>query len=68
MARDFGPDGVRVNAVCPGWVCTPMADAEMDELARLRGLPDREASYALSWGGLPAPRRGLSSVGPMHVI
>jgi meso-butanediol dehydrogenase / (S,S)-butanediol dehydrogenase / diacetyl reductase len=29
LARDFGPQGVRVNAVCPGWVRTPMADEEM---------------------------------------
>ncbi|HEV7822031.1 MAG TPA: SDR family oxidoreductase [Burkholderiales bacterium] len=32
LARDYGPHGVRVNAVCPGWVRTPMADAEMQPL------------------------------------
>jgi NAD(P)-dependent dehydrogenase (short-subunit alcohol dehydrogenase family) len=43
-ALDLGPL-VRVNAVCPGWVRTPMADGEMDELAGGLGL-DREGAYA----------------------
>ena len=35
----------RVNAVCPGWVRTPMADEDMDKVAAERGL-DRETAYA----------------------
>jgi meso-butanediol dehydrogenase / (S,S)-butanediol dehydrogenase / diacetyl reductase len=56
MARDFGPRGVRVNAVCPGWVRTPMADAEMDQLAALRGLEDRDAAYHLATSQVPLRR------------
>jgi len=56
MARDFGSRGVRVNTVCPGWVRTPMADEEMDALAALRGLPDREAAYALATAQVPLRR------------
>jgi NAD(P)-dependent dehydrogenase (short-subunit alcohol dehydrogenase family) len=56
MARDFGARGVRVNTVCPGWVRTPMADEEMDALAALRGLPDREAAYALATAQVPLRR------------
>jgi meso-butanediol dehydrogenase/(S,S)-butanediol dehydrogenase/diacetyl reductase len=56
MARDFGPRGVRVNVVCPGWVRTPMADGEMDQLAQLHGLAGREAAYALATSQVPLRR------------
>src|SRR5712692_714492 len=56
MARDFGRLGVRVNTVCPGWVRTPMADDEMDQLASLRGLADRDAAYALATAQVPLRR------------
>ena len=46
IARDFGRDGVRCNAVCPGWVTTEMADAEMDELMERTDLSTRDAAYA----------------------
>lgn len=38
MAADHGPEGIRVNAVCPGWVRTPLMDGVVDEteLADLR--------------------------------
>jgi NAD(P)-dependent dehydrogenase (short-subunit alcohol dehydrogenase family) len=45
VANDYGRDGVRANAVCPGWVRTPMGDADMDEVAREQGI-DREGAYA----------------------
>ena len=57
IANDYGPRGVRANAVCPGWVRTPMGDAAMDGLAELRGL-DREAAYALTHANVPLRRPG----------
>jgi len=55
IANDYGPMGVRANAVCPGWVRTPMGDADMDELAQLRGT-DREGAYALAHEHVPLRR------------
>ena len=43
QAVRLGPQGVRANAVCPGWVRTPMADQEVDQLAALRDLSSRNA-------------------------
>jgi NAD(P)-dependent dehydrogenase (short-subunit alcohol dehydrogenase family) len=53
-ALDLAPD-VRVNAVCPGWVRTPLADAEMDALAAALGC-DREAAYAAAVAHVPLRR------------
>jgi NAD(P)-dependent dehydrogenase (short-subunit alcohol dehydrogenase family) len=39
MSRELAPSGIRVNAVCPGGVRTPMADASIGQEAELRGLP-----------------------------
>ncbi|ALG10787.1 SDR family NAD(P)-dependent oxidoreductase [Kibdelosporangium phytohabitans] len=55
LARDYGHQGVRVNAVCPGWVRTAMADEQMDELGKQYGI-DREAAYSLVTKNQPLRR------------
>ncbi|HEX6624110.1 MAG TPA: SDR family oxidoreductase [Pyrinomonadaceae bacterium] len=57
LANDYGPQGVRANCVCPGWVRTPMADADMDEVAQARGV-DREGAYRLTHADNPLRRPG----------
>jgi NAD(P)-dependent dehydrogenase (short-subunit alcohol dehydrogenase family) len=58
VASDYGPDGLRCNVVCPGWIDTPMSmgTASPQESERLRaegarlaplgrvGRPDEVAS------------------------
>ncbi|WP_200331698.1 SDR family NAD(P)-dependent oxidoreductase [Leucobacter sp. L43] len=57
LARDYGRVGIRVNAVCPGWVRTPMADAEMDEFAaHAARIADRDAGYAAVTRDVPLGR------------
>lgn len=56
LARDYGRQGVRVNAVCPGWVRTPMADEEMDELVEHTDIPSRAAAYDAVTADIPLGR------------
>jgi NAD(P)-dependent dehydrogenase (short-subunit alcohol dehydrogenase family) len=55
LAVDYGPKGIRANAVCPGWVITPMGDRAMDGLAEERGISLEEA-YRLTTRHVPLRR------------
>lgn len=55
LANDYGPAGVRVNCVCPGWVRTAMGDEDMDVVAGRHGT-DREGAYRLVHADHPLRR------------
>lgn len=38
-AKELGPRGITVNAICPGWVKTDQAVGDMERLAREKGVP-----------------------------
>jgi NAD(P)-dependent dehydrogenase (short-subunit alcohol dehydrogenase family) len=44
IAVDHGADGIRCNAICPGWIMTEMADAAFD----LASNPDAAKKDALA--------------------
>ena len=56
LARDYGRQGVRVNAICPGWVRTEMADQQMAVLMAKYQLHDLDAAYALVTRDVPLGR------------
>jgi len=55
LAVDYGPRGIRTNAVCPGWVETPMGDVSMDQIAEARGI-SRDDAYRLASAHVPLGR------------
>jgi meso-butanediol dehydrogenase / (S,S)-butanediol dehydrogenase / diacetyl reductase len=55
LAVDYGPLGIRANAMCPGWVRTPMADGSMDDLGSARGV-SRDDAYRIATEHVPLRR------------
>jgi NAD(P)-dependent dehydrogenase (short-subunit alcohol dehydrogenase family) len=55
LAVDYGPSGVRANAVCPGWVRTPIGDRAVGELAQTKGIALDDA-YDLATAHVPLRR------------
>ena len=58
LANDYGPQGLRANAVCPGWVRTAMGDGGMDDLAELLGI-GREEAYERAHAHVPLRRAAV---------
>ena len=38
LAFDYGPENIRSNVICPGWVRTEMADGTLAGVAESRGM------------------------------
>lgn len=60
VAVEYGPTGVRANAICPGWTATEMGDREMAELGEERGI-SMEDAYRLSTSIVPLRRAATSA-------
>ena len=45
LANDYGPQGVRANCVCPGWVRTPMGEEDMAAVAETWGISIDDAYW-----------------------
>ena len=47
VALDLAPDGITVNAICPGWVRTPLVEAQIASLAVRDGRTEDAAAHDL---------------------
>lgn len=59
LAVDYGPMGIRANALAPGWVRTPMGDRSMDALAAERHT-SRDEAYLRATTHVPLRRPGTA--------
>ena len=45
-AIEHANDGITVNAICPGWVLTPLAEKQVAEKAKEKGIPEADEMVA----------------------
>jgi 3-hydroxybutyrate dehydrogenase len=56
VALECAESNITCNAICPGWVRTPLVEAQIDALAKRKGLSKEEATIDLLSDKQPSKR------------
>jgi 3-hydroxybutyrate dehydrogenase len=62
-ALENADKGITVNAICPGWVATPLIQSQIDDIARARGIATDQAKHELITAKQPRPEMAE----PQHI-
>jgi len=56
VALETAAIGITCNAICPGWVLTPLVEKQIEERARQNGIPQSQAEHELLVEKQPSAR------------
>ena len=69
MALEVAEMGVTCNAICPGYVRTPLVEAQIPDTAKARGITEEEVVRDVMLAGQPTKKFvGLNELGALAVF